>query len=163
DGARAAAALVDRPDDQGLAAARVAGGEDAGRRRRELGCVDVAAGIAGDAERVEESGLGPDEAHREPHELSGRRLARGRHPLSMQSAPVSPPPMTITCRPVAEIAGSAVPATARLRPYRYSIAKCTPPSSRPGTGRSRGTREPVARTVASKPASGPSTSVPNRN
>jgi hypothetical protein len=35
---------------------------------------------------------------------------------------VSPPPMTITWRPAALIAGSAVPATARLRPYRYSIA-----------------------------------------
>ncbi len=77
--------------------------------------------------------------------------APSRCELPTQSAPVSPPPITITCLPAAVIgeAPSPSPATQRLRPSRYSIAKCTPSSSRPGTGRSRGTREPVAITTAS--------------
>ena len=78
DHPRALAALVDRPDDQRLAAARVAGGEHARRRRSRSGgastlprassstpsCVDAAAV------------LGVQEAHRQQHQL-GRQLALG--------------------------------------------------------------------------------------
>ncbi len=88
--------------------------------------------------------------------------APSRSELPTQSAPVSPPPITITCLPAAVIArgggaatlgaGPNSPATQRLRTYRYSMAKWIPSSARPGTGRSRGTREPMARTTASKPA-----------
>jgi hypothetical protein len=35
--------------------------------------------------------------------------------LATQSAPVSPPPITTTCLPIAEIRGTCVRATARLR------------------------------------------------
>jgi hypothetical protein len=69
-----AAAFVEGPDDQALAAAAVAGGEDAlevGRVLLVLG-LDVAAGVALDAELLEQRLLGPEEAHRQQHELRGR-------------------------------------------------------------------------------------------
>lgn len=67
-----------------------------------------------------------------------------------QSAPVSPPPMTTTCLPWAVI-GETVrsPSCTLLASGRYSMAKCTPFSSRPGTGRSRETVAPAAMTTAS--------------
>src|SRR5579864_1384242 len=79
-----------------------------------------------------------------------------------QSAPVSPPPMITTCRPRALIAGSGDPPTARLASGRYSMAWWMPARSRPGSGRSRGTRAPPHSTTASNPArsSAAVTSVP---
>ena len=70
DGRRAAPALVDRPDDQRLAAARVAGGEDAATR----GLVAGASRTLPRASRSRPSAraaprLGPEEAHREQHEV----------------------------------------------------------------------------------------------
>ena len=75
----------------------------------------------------------------------------------MQSEPVSPPPMTMTFLPAAQIfcflacsaATSASPQLARLDCGRNSIAKWTPSSSRPGTGRSRPASAPVEMTTAS--------------
>ena len=59
----------------------------------------------------------------------------------MQSEPVSPPPMTTTCLPLALISlGAAIassPATRLFCCGRKSIAKWTPSSSRPGTRQSR--------------------------
>jgi hypothetical protein len=55
-----------------------------------------------------------------------------------QSLPVSPPPMTMTCLPSARSWPlSLSPALTLFCCGRNSIAKCTPSSSRPGTGRSR--------------------------
>ncbi len=70
--------------------------------------------------------------------------------MPTQSAPVSPPPMTTTCLPSAVI-GETVrsPSCTLLASGRYSIAKWTPFSSRPGTGRSRETVAPAAMTTAS--------------
>ena len=59
DRLRAAAALVDRPDDQRLAAACVARGEDAVDRRRVAARLRVAALVALDAELLEERRSGP--------------------------------------------------------------------------------------------------------
>ena len=85
-----------------------------------------------------------------------------------QSEPVSPPPMTTTCLPVARIgswpfaSATASPATRRFCWTRKSMANVTPSSSRPGTWRSRGTRAPVHRTTASNRArsSAPPSSAP---
>ena len=67
-----------------------------------------------------------------------------------QSAPVSPPPMMTTCRPSAEIGEApSAPSWTRFDGFRYSRAKCTPSSSRPGTARSRGRVAPPASTTAS--------------
>jgi hypothetical protein len=68
-----AAAFVEGPDDEGLATAAVAGGEDAG----DAGGVflvlgfDVAAGVGFELEGLEERLLGAEEAHGEQHELRG--------------------------------------------------------------------------------------------
>lgn len=72
-----------------------------------------------------------------------------RFEVPTQSEPVSPPPITTTCLPLAEIGLGLSPATCLFCGIRNSSAKCTPPSSRPGTGRSRGTSEPPASTTAS--------------
>ena len=70
--------------------------------------------------------------------------------VPMQSAPVSPPPITMTCLPSALIwLGTWSPATALFDSMRYSIAKCTPARSRPGMASSRGIVDPVAITTAS--------------
>mmetsp|Transcript_5879 Transcript_5879/g.18048 ORF Transcript_5879/g.18048 Transcript_5879/m.18048 type:complete len:317 (+) Transcript_5879:443-1393(+) len=72
--------------------------------------------------------------------------------VAMQSVPVSPPPMTITCL---SLASMYLP-SARLESssdlvlaWRKSIAKWTPSSSRPSTGRSRGRVEPTASSTES--------------
>ena len=73
--------------------------------------------------------------------------------VPMQSDPVSPPPITTTCFPAAEISspsGIASPAFRRFCCVRNSIAKWTPLRSLPGTGRSRAAVAPAARTIASK-------------
>ena len=61
-----------------------------------------------------------------------------------QSAPVSPPPMITTCLPVGGdlVRRPRSPSATRLACGRYSIAWWMPPSSRPGTGRSRATVAP---------------------
>ena len=70
-----------------------------------------------------------------------------------QSLPVSPPPMTITCLPSAVIWPlSLSPATTLFCCGRNSIAKCTPSSSRPGTGRSRLVSAPPVSSTASNSA-----------
>ena len=76
-----------------------------------------------------------------------------RNDVPMQSEPVSPPPITTTCLPVARI-GSAPgtcgsPETRRFCCGRKSIAKWMPLSSRPGIGRSRPFSAPPASTTAS--------------
>ena len=65
--------------------------------------------------------------------------------VPMQSEPVSPPPITTTCLPVARIGvtlPSGSPLTRRFCCGRKSIAKWMPLSSRPGIGRSRGFSAP---------------------
>ena len=72
--------------------------------------------------------------------------------VPMQSEPVSPPPMTTTCLPSARIGSApsaASPLTRRFCCGRKSMAKWTPLSSRPGTGRSRGFSAPPVSTTAS--------------
>ncbi len=70
-----------------------------------------------------------------------------------QSAPVSPPPMMTTRLPLALMGDAAsAPSCTRLEGFRYSRARWTPSSSRPGTGRSRGSVAPPASTTASKAA-----------
>ena len=69
-----------------------------------------------------------------------------------QSAPVSPPPMMTTSLPAAVIGTSSTarsPSWALFDQGRYSIAWWMPPSSRPGTGRSRPAVAPPASTTAS--------------
>ena len=72
--------------------------------------------------------------------------------MPTQSVPVSPPPITTTSLPRAWIGLASGPpsSSAFVLAVRYSIAKCTPPSLRPSTGRSRGCVAPVQITVASK-------------
>ncbi len=71
--ARGAAAFLEGPDDEALAAAAIAGGEDA----RDAGGIfavvglDIGAGVALDAEGIEQRLLGAEEAHREQDELGG--------------------------------------------------------------------------------------------
>ena len=69
----------------------------------------------------------------------------------MQSEPVSPPPMTMTCLSFAEITSSApcTPWTHLVLALRKSMAKWIPWRSLPGTGRSRGFSEPPVSTTAS--------------
>src|SRR5208283_2360733 len=71
-----AAAFVDGPDDEALAAPAVAGGEDALDAGRVLLVfrLDVAAGVGLDLEILEDRLLGSEEAHREQHELRGAGL-----------------------------------------------------------------------------------------
>ena len=77
-------------------------------------------------------------------------LAPWRCEVPRQSAPVSPPPMMMTSLPSAVTWPSTLsPRATRLAGGRKSMAWRTPSSSRPGTGRSRGTVEPIARTTAS--------------
>ena len=79
-----------------------------------------------------------------------------RFEVPMQSEPVSPPPMTMTCLPLAVSVprGAArVSSSPALRLFcwvRKSIAKWMPRSSRPGTSRSRGCSAPPASAIASK-------------
>ncbi len=78
-----------------------------------------------------------------------------RFDVPTQSEPVSPPPMTMTCLPLALIVprgaarASSSPATRRFCCARKSIAKWTPGSSRPGTCRSRGSSAPPVMATAS--------------
>ena len=77
-------------------------------------------------------------------------VAPWRFEVPTQSEPVSPPPMMTTCLPAATNSGTLEsPATRRFCSGRKSIANITPPSSRPGTGRSRGCSAPPASTTAS--------------
>ena len=80
-------------------------------------------------------------------------VAPCRWAVPRQSAPVSPPPMMTTRFPFALIgdAGST-PSRTRFDGFRYSMARWTPSSSRPGTGRSRGSVAPAASTTASNSA-----------
>src|SRR3954465_15254825 len=56
--------------------------------------------------------------------------------------------MITTCLSAALIGGSSSsPSASRLPWGRYSMAKCTPSRSRPGSGRSRATGVPMARTT----------------
>ena len=72
--------------------------------------------------------------------------------VPMQSDPVSPPPMTMTCLPPARI-GMTLPSgsslTRRFCCGRNSMAKWMPSSSRPGIGRSRGFSAPPESAMAS--------------
>ena len=78
-------------------------------------------------------------------------LAPWRLLVPTQSLPVSPPPMTMTCLPLALMASfSLSPALARFCCGNSSMAKCTPSSSRPGTGRSRDCSAPPVSSTASK-------------
>src|SRR4051812_8293620 len=72
------AALVDGPDDQALAAAAVAGGEDAGEAGRVLAgrSFGVAALVALDAELLDQGVFGTEEAHGEEDELARHDLLR---------------------------------------------------------------------------------------
>src|SRR3954447_21889879 len=63
DGGCTAAAFLDRPDDQALAAAGVAGREDARDARGVIRGLDIPARVALDAEAVEYRRLRADEAH----------------------------------------------------------------------------------------------------
>ena len=92
----------------------------------------------------------------------------------MQSVPVSPPPMTMTCLPVASMIEPSYLETscaeepralgsAKRRCWflvRKSMAKTTPSIWRPGIGRLLGTVEPIASTVASKSAETSAASAP---
>jgi hypothetical protein len=69
DHARALAALVDRPDDERLPAARVARGEHPGDGGLVDARVDVAAPVLRHAGLVEELLLGVQEAHGQEHEV----------------------------------------------------------------------------------------------
>src|SRR5665213_752122 len=81
DRARALAPFADRPHDERLAAAHVAGGEHA----IDAGAVVVGAGpriaarVARDAERIEYAGARACEAHRQQHELGLDRELRARY------------------------------------------------------------------------------------
>src|SRR5665213_3284040 len=81
DRARALATFADRPHDERLAAAHVAGGEHA----IDAGAVVVGAGpriaarVARDAERIEYAGARACEAHRQQHELGLDRELRARY------------------------------------------------------------------------------------
>ena len=99
DDAGALAAFVDRPHDQRLAAAGVAGGEHALGRGRVRARLGVAALILLDAELLEHERLRRQEAHREQDEVGRlgrlgaldrveRRLARVLHPVDLLDAPV---------------------------------------------------------------------------
>ena len=79
--------------------------------------------------------------------------------VPMQSDPVSPPPITTTCLPLALIVpnGAAIasssPAPRLFCWVRKSIAKWMPSRSRPVTSRLRGHSAPPASTTASNSAS----------
>ncbi len=75
--------------------------------------------------------------------------------VPIQSDPVSPPPITTTCLPLAlklpcgAARASPSPATRLFCCVRNSIAKWMPDNSRPSTSRSRGLSAPPAMTSAS--------------
>ncbi len=76
----------------------------------------------------------------------------------MQSLPVSPPPMTMTCLPSARICGSSFcdsPATRRFCCGRKAMANTRPSRSRPGEAakKSNGCSDPPASSSASCPSS----------
>ena len=76
--ARRAAAFVERPDDEALAAAAIAGGETLWDVRRvffEFG-FDVAARIAFHAQRFEQRLFRPEKTHRQQDELRGQNFFR---------------------------------------------------------------------------------------
>jgi hypothetical protein len=76
----ALAALVDRPHDQRLAAARVACGKHAVHGRRiGLDRPNVAARVPLHAELLEQLRFGSEEAHRQPHQLRGQLALGARH------------------------------------------------------------------------------------
>ena len=78
-----------------------------------------------------------------------------RFEVPTQSEPVSPPPITMTCLPLAlsvprgAARASSSPATRLFCCTRKSMAKWTPESSRPGTSRSRGHSAPPVSATAS--------------
>src|SRR5258708_5674249 len=73
-----------------------------------------------------------------------------RFEVPTQSEPVSPPPMTTTCLPVARIwSGTLSPATTLFCCGRNLIAQYIPSRLRPGPGRSRGNSAPPVRAAAS--------------
>ena len=75
----AAPALVDRPDDQRLAATRVAGGEDAvAARWRSRVAATLPRASRSTPSSSRSALLGAEEAHREQHELGRPRLLRAR-------------------------------------------------------------------------------------
>src|SRR6478736_3190025 len=71
DRARGAAALVDRPDDERLAATTVAGREHAWHVGRELAvqCFVVGPAVELDAELLRDVSLGAQETHREQNQI----------------------------------------------------------------------------------------------
>src|SRR5438128_6918195 len=101
DHARALATLVDRPHDQRLAAAGIAGREHPLHGARVGARVlDVAARVSFHAELVQQLGLGAEKAHREQHQLSGelafgpgdgaeRRLGLGARHLQGRNASIA--------------------------------------------------------------------------
>src|SRR6185295_2696902 len=74
--ARRSPALVERPDDEALAAPTITRGENAG----DIGGIftvvgfDIRAGIAVDFKGVEQQLFGPEETHSEKHELAGQHF-----------------------------------------------------------------------------------------
>ena len=84
-------------------------------------------------------------------------MAPWRIDVPTQSLPVSPPPTTITCLPLAGAghrrravsAGRSSPATRRFCWLRKSMARCTPRSSAPVTFSGRGWPAPMHRQTAS--------------
>mmetsp|Transcript_25909 Transcript_25909/g.86846 ORF Transcript_25909/g.86846 Transcript_25909/m.86846 type:complete len:270 (-) Transcript_25909:385-1194(-) len=89
-----------------------------------------------------------------------RLLQCMRSEVPMQSVPVSPPPITITCLSFASMRSPlqwllSLPSLSVKRWYWFlrknSMAKCTPSRSRPGRRRSLGVVEPTARSTASWP------------
>ena len=107
-------AFADRPDDERLAAACVAGGEYASARRRVGAALGVAARIASRRRALEQRLLGMQEAHREQDEVgrvrllgAGRSSSNGGSPRVLRPWTCStlPSPMSL----VVEIAKSRSP------------------------------------------------------
>ena len=87
-------------------------------------------------------------------EAAGIRFVTDAAPWRMevptQSLPVSPPPITSTCFPLALIGAAAIsPVKKRFCPSRSSSARWMPPSSRPGIFKSLAAGVPMATTTAS--------------
>mmetsp|Transcript_18873 Transcript_18873/g.47876 ORF Transcript_18873/g.47876 Transcript_18873/m.47876 type:complete len:327 (-) Transcript_18873:5192-6172(-) len=81
-------------------------------------------------------------------------VAPWRSEVPMQSVPVSPPPITTTFLPAAlmNLPSASLESNSDLvLACRNSMAKCTPASERPSTGRSRGLVAPAASSSASWP------------
>ena len=86
-----------------------------------------------------------------PCAISTTDAQPSRSTLPRQSALVSPPPRIATRRPFALSSGAVTgrPATRRFCCTRYSMARCTPASSAPGSVSARWRWAPVASTSAS--------------